>query len=387
MKQKVILISIILIPIVILSCNSTKSEWQGAIEVVDGVTVVNNPKEGLWDLKENTSATFQKELQIGELYGPEELLFVYMSDVAVNSKGDIYIADNKLSEIRKFNKDGEHLLTLGRKGQGPGEFQYVRIIALNHNDDLIAYDGRMGRISIFSDEGIHIETTKKLIETSWIDPSYIYDLDKYYVVFGSISNGSKLFHDFNKDWKLIRSYIDYQFGENKDFEKQSRGFSLGHCWLQNNGDFLYTKYFYDNQIFTYRNNEVMRIMIQESDIKQPYHLKIFQDVRKASSIPRDPEYDFRSFGQGVAYFAAIYQASLGIFQLTNGHIVNFIQKRISNEVKEFGVEIFDSTGKFLFYSKLGENHFYDIRCMDENDLFYVIDRKEYHKILVFRLEY
>ena len=76
-----------------------------------------------------------------------------------------------------------------------------------------------------------------------------------------------------------------------------------------------------------------------------------------------------------------------MFQLTDGKIVNFIEIRKSKEIREFGVELFDSTGIFLKYSKLGENLRYNIRCMDKNNLFYAIDRKEFSKVISFKLLY
>jgi hypothetical protein len=51
------------------------------------------------------------------------------------------------------------------------------------------------------------------------------------------------------------------------------------------------------------------------------------------------------------------------------------------------VELFDSTGKLLSYSKLGDDMNYDIRCMDSGGRFYAIERKEYNKVITFRLEY
>ena len=61
--------------------------------------------------------------------------------------------------------------------------------------------------------------------------------------------------------------------------------------------------------------------------------------------------------------------------------------RKSKDVRELGVELYDSEGRFLKYAKLGENLSYDIRCKDSSDLFYAIDRKEYHKVITFRLGY
>ena len=394
MKNKIKVISIIpflLALVLLVSCKQQKAEWKATIEEVDGVTIVKNPKEGLWDSEEKANVTIIKKRQIGELDGPEEFIFDYISDVAVNSKGDIYVADRRLNEVRKFNKNGEYLLSLGRRGQGPGEFQSVKIVSVNSHNELIAFDNMLGRISIFSDKGELIKTTKKLIKDSWIEPSKIFSTDGNYVVFGKLDNSLKLFHEFGQDWNITESYIDYEFIDNKEFEELQQVFHPpGNCLFQDNGDILYTKYYYDNQILIYRNRELVKIIRRESDIKKPYEILVFHDVNKASNIQSDQkyqDYDFHSFGRGIAFFGKSFQNSLGIFQLSDGHIVNFLSVRKSKDIREFGVELFDSSGKLLSYSKLGENLYYDIRCMDSNDLFYAIERKDYHKVIMFRLGY
>jgi len=202
-------------------CGLQEAEWGGTIEEVDGVTVVKNPKEGIWDSKENGDVTISQEHKIGELDGPEEFLFVNIADVAVNSKGDIYVADSRLNEIRKFNKGGEYLLTIGRQGQGPGEFQSVSVLTMNSRDDLIAFDGILGRVSVFSDSGKHIKTTQQLTKDLMIDPSKIFVTDEGYVFFGKPINSLKLFHEFDQEWNLTESYIDYEFIDSREFEEVS----------------------------------------------------------------------------------------------------------------------------------------------------------------------
>lgn len=389
MKNKNFIFSIVLtlsLFIILVSCGKQKAEWGGTIEEVDGVTIVKNPKEGIWDSKEKSEITIIKEHQIGQLDGPEEFLFVNIVDVAVNSKGDIYVADRRLNEIRKFNKDGEYLLTMGRQGQGPGEFQGIKTISVINHDNLITYDNAVGRISLFSDDGEHIKTTKKLLTDSWIEPSKIFETTANYIFFGKLKNSLKLFHEFNKDWDLIESYFNYEIIDNKEFEESSIGAHPGNCVFQGPGDFLYTKYFYDNQIFACLSKELVKIVEKDSEINKPYEVQVFHDVKKARDT-RGTEYNYRLFGQGIAFAAKTYQFSLGLYQLSDGSIVNFLYLRRSKDTWELGVELYDSEGRFLKYSKLGENLYYDVRCKDSSDLFYAIDRKEYHKVITFRLTY
>jgi hypothetical protein len=383
----------LLFMIIVLSlfvfCGPQEAEWGGTIEEVDGVTVVKNPKEGIWDSKENGDVTISQELKIGQLDGPDEFLFVNIVDVAVNSKGDIYLADSRLNEIRKFNKDGEYLLTIGRPGQGPGEFRSVSNLTMNNRDDLIAFDAIPRSFSVFSDNGEYKTTQQSMMDLS-IAPSKIFVTNEGYIFFGKADNSLELFHEFDQDWNLTKSAIDYEFIDNREFEEVSLIFNPGYCFFQENGNILYTKYHYDNQILSYKNGELEKIIRKEADIIKPYEIIVFHDMNKAANMQKDPkcqDYDIGLFGRGIAFFGISFQNSLGLFQLSDGHIVNFISTRKSKDVRELGVELYDSEGRFLKYAKLGDNLDYDIRCKDSSDLFYAIDRKEYHKVITFRLEY
>src|SRR5687767_13361969 len=53
---------------------------------------------------------------------PEQYLFGSVSSVATDALDRIYVADMMSSEIRVFSPQGEFLQTVGRPGQGPGEF-------------------------------------------------------------------------------------------------------------------------------------------------------------------------------------------------------------------------------------------------------------------------
>jgi hypothetical protein len=138
------------------------------------------------------------ERRIGALEGPAELTFAGISDMAVNGKGEIYVADRRLAEIRKFDKDGRYLLTFGRKGQGPGEFQSIRVLSIGSRDEVIVFDDMLGRVSLFSENGELGTTTKKLLEKEWISPARIFCSDRGYVLFGKVGDGLRLFHEFRR---------------------------------------------------------------------------------------------------------------------------------------------------------------------------------------------
>lgn len=379
-----------------VACGKHGGEWQGTIEVENGMTVVRNPAEGIWDLQGRPGLSLVKERQIGALDGPAELTFAGISDIAVNSSGEIYIADRRLAEIRKFDKDGKHILTFGRKGQGPGEFQSIRVLSIGHNGEVIIYDDMLGRISVFSDTGELRTTTKKLLETEWISPARIFCSDGGYVLFGKVGEGLQLFHEFGEDWSFKGSFIAFEPIDNKDFEAAWLNFSPGYCDFQNPEDVLYTKPFHDNRIRLYKDKKLVRIIERDSDVKKPYEVELFRDVQKAMGLQR--QHDFASFGQGVAYLGMSFLTSKGVFRMPSEEIVNFISIRKGTEPVDaaigksknpwdLAVELYDPEGRLLSFTRLGADPGYDIRRMDPSGLFYAIEQRDFPKIVTFRLKY
>ena len=103
-----------------VSCGKQGTEWTGTIEEVDGVTIVKNSKAPLYS--ENI-LRLEEELSIGEAEGRDEYVFSRVRDVEVDETGRIYALDSKEANVKVFDWDGNYIRTIGRKGQGPGEFQ------------------------------------------------------------------------------------------------------------------------------------------------------------------------------------------------------------------------------------------------------------------------
>ena len=53
----------------------------------------------------------------------EDMLLGIITRVVSGQDGNLYVLDSQLMEVKVFNPEGELVNTLGRQGQGPGEFQ------------------------------------------------------------------------------------------------------------------------------------------------------------------------------------------------------------------------------------------------------------------------
>jgi hypothetical protein len=104
----------------LLGATTVTAAWTGETTVnSDGVTVVSSPE---------TPALGSTRLELHELWrrggeDDEEIFFGTIAEFLHDDQGNIYLLDGQLSEIQVFDPDGELLRTIGRQGEGPGEFQ------------------------------------------------------------------------------------------------------------------------------------------------------------------------------------------------------------------------------------------------------------------------
>lgn len=73
--------------------------------------------------------------------------------IAVNSKGNIIVADAFEASIQIFGADGSFLSKFGRRGDSVGDFQLIKSVAVDSADNIYVVDGRSHTVSIFNQQG------------------------------------------------------------------------------------------------------------------------------------------------------------------------------------------------------------------------------------------
>ena len=152
MNNKTKLISIVLSIsafMMLVSCQKQKAEWKGNIEEVDGVIVVKNPKEPMYG---EDVFSLEEELSIGEVEGREEYMFTGIRSMVVDDAGRIYVLDRREPHVKVFDQNGTYIRTIGRRGQGPGEFTMPLSISITRQNEFVVDDFR-SRLVFFSLEG------------------------------------------------------------------------------------------------------------------------------------------------------------------------------------------------------------------------------------------
>jgi len=142
--------------LLLVSCNQEKTDWKGTIEENDGVTIVKNPKEPLYN---GEVFTLEEELIIGNPEGSEEYMFSRIRDIDVDNNEKIYVLDSKESHIKVFNKDGGYVTVIGKKGQGPGEIQSAGNFSITPNNEILINDSFARSLHYFSLNGEYLKST------------------------------------------------------------------------------------------------------------------------------------------------------------------------------------------------------------------------------------
>jgi hypothetical protein len=198
--------------IMLVSCGEQKAVWKGTIEEVDGVTVVKNPKEPYYG---ELHLDLEEDLVIGR-EDDENYQFYRAYDLAVDSGDNIYVADGGNSRIQKFDKNGNYILTIGGKGQGPGEFTGISDILIDEQDNLYVLGGR--RIQKFNSSGEYLNgfVLENSISNFFLDSDgFIFGISSMRDEEGRKSKVVKL----NSEGKFIKTCAE--FSEHKTVQRKS----------------------------------------------------------------------------------------------------------------------------------------------------------------------
>lgn len=103
------------------------------------------------------TVAFIAELTIDESTLPEDEFFEAIVDIGSDKAGNIYLCDIQACNIKKFSADGKFLKIIGRKGQGPGEFNMPWRMAVTGNR-LFIYDMGNRRLCALTTDGEYIKS-------------------------------------------------------------------------------------------------------------------------------------------------------------------------------------------------------------------------------------
>lgn len=285
-----------------------------------------------------------------------------IADIDTDSQGKIYVADEGSMSIKVFNKNGELIKTIGRRGRGPGEFLSINEFYVGDGSIVIA-DVQNFRVSVFNLDGKLTNTNNFKFNGDIVYFDEIIKLPKgHYLVLYKRSNkklkeSDFLFHVWDKQF----SEILCEFGSFKKlkyktiFSKRSTSFGLGSFTLDENGDILYAPIMPSGKIYKF--------------VKKGNCYQLGKVIKgSGNSVPSAIVYPDRPTNKRVAsitykdrlLYGRVLTLSEGIFLTDKNYGLNFLISRLPNKPGEalsktkwkLGVEVYSPSLKLINYFPL-----------------------------------
>ncbi|NPV83142.1 MAG: 6-bladed beta-propeller [Candidatus Aminicenantes bacterium] len=83
----------------------------------------------------------------------EEAMLAMPVAVDADDSGNIYVLDRKAAQIKVFDPQGQFIRSLGRHGQGPGEFQSPVYFQITPQQNIMVTDPALRRVSLLGLDG------------------------------------------------------------------------------------------------------------------------------------------------------------------------------------------------------------------------------------------
>jgi len=155
MSSKAVVLVFIFFIFLILPLHAQKLE----IKKENGVTVVSNPLKPVKLPGMPATLKLTEDLCIGKETKDENYMFSRLGSIQVDDDGNIYVLDTKEILVKVYDKNGKHLRTFGKKGQGPGEFQSALRMYMAEREKLTFLDTGNKRFSYYSLNGECLKET------------------------------------------------------------------------------------------------------------------------------------------------------------------------------------------------------------------------------------
>ena len=124
------------------------SGWKATVAVVDGVKTVRNPETPRY-------GTFAFDLVEDVVIGREEdeaYFFPWRANIGIDDQGKLYVCDWGNRRVQVYDENGLYVRTLGRQGQGPGEYGMPGWVLLDAAGN--AYINSVRSLIVFGPDGV-----------------------------------------------------------------------------------------------------------------------------------------------------------------------------------------------------------------------------------------
>lgn len=106
--------------------------------------------------------TLTEVLRLGDESAGDTILFAPIHQIAVNSRGEIIVVEQRPAAVRVFRGDGAYLADIGREGEGPGEFRYLGNAVTGPADSVYVWDFVFNRVMVYEPNDLSFARSVKV---------------------------------------------------------------------------------------------------------------------------------------------------------------------------------------------------------------------------------
>lgn len=124
--------------------------WKGKVSDVGGVKTVANPAVAM---EPPVTVKLEHLWTVGGDTEDEDEFFGVIADIEIDNSGNVYLLDSQLAEVKIYTKDGELIRSIGRQGEGPGEFRLPNAMFFTKEGNIAVLQTVPGKIVLLTPDG------------------------------------------------------------------------------------------------------------------------------------------------------------------------------------------------------------------------------------------
>lgn len=324
--------------------------------------VVDNPARGLWDEEPRKNFHLLEELYVAGDDEENGLVFGRISDIAVDSRDRILILDGGFACLKVYDPDSMIVHTIGRKGEGPGEFNQPSAIGVDAADRIYvaSYGGRVG---IFAPNGVWIDEFRHRFPGGFITNIRPAPNALYIACFDVV--GDKIVHRYDAKHTYLSSFSDSWSAVEAMQPDEEFAWNGGMIDVDDDGYVYYTQFTpYEIRKFSPQGELLLTVHRENTYMKRP-------------RIERH--------GDGATVYS--YSMSSCIVVLGDGKFINvlrYLPNHTDFTNAKTVLDLFDAEGRLL-KSSVREGRV-SIRCRDAKGRLYAIEEHDVPEVVRYRLQ-
>jgi len=381
----------------------TLAEGTNIIQKSDDVVVISNPETPIPKNGLKMRIVFKEELSIGDIEGDENYMFGESVAFNTDEEGNFYVTDSDAHRILKYDPEGKYLLSFGREGQGPGEFQSLSVTRFDKDNNLYITDLRNNRISCFDKNGKFIKQIRmsERLEDVFINSKgFLVAKKPGMSQEGSTQKTTSIFGLFDEKFKsLVEFYkdeIEMPLPAGRDVSSLGQFLANGLGIMAFRPQIIYTLANNDFIYFGYPDKYEINIYSPEGKLIR----KITRDYKPIQIDQKDKECFVKIIGESLSSpiftddimeialkkikYRKYKPAYLGFALMENGWLAVVVDTR-ENEYTLF--DIFDKEGKYVANFKTTvpslpvEGLFFEFQFFFKNGKAYAVEEEDGYKFV------